>query len=127
MTSPPPRRPRRRLVAGDGQYNPSTTQKMRITLIEDGHTDIVVDACYDAMGELEARIEDLEDDSKRTKDALRSQLTESTVLNKITEVMNARTVKWTNWAIRSAAVGIGGSALTGLGLLVSYAWKEIAK
>lgn len=97
-------------------FDPSITQKVRAQLIEDGHSDLVVEQLAGAFGELEARLESLERDNRIAKIAETKRVTDTGVHRAISAHLNKDAVDWLKWGIRAALLGAGG-------LVARLVWK----
>lgn len=97
-------------------FDPTITQKVRTQLIEDGHSDLVVEQLSAAFGAVEGRLEVLERDVRLLQIAETRRVTDSGVHKAIVEHANKDAVNWLRWGIRAALIGAGG-------LVARLAWK----
>lgn len=100
-------------------WNPTITQKVRQALLEDGHSDLVVEQLAGHFREIETRIERLERDVKLLQDAERERLTESGVFRIVESRFNKGAVDWMKVAVRAGLIGA-------CGLVLKFAWKGLS-
>jgi hypothetical protein len=107
-------------------HDPTITQKVRTTLYEAGHGDIVNEIIIDGMRDVEQMARGgLTDHEKRLlilEDAERKRVTETGVWRIVKGKLDGQAVDWAQWAIKGVLAVIGTALVGGL---LKLAWKGL--
>lgn len=98
----------------------NVSQRIRVQLIEDGHTELAVESIIEPIRDLEEELGLLRRDVKLLQDANRERknYTDSGIWKVVKGKLDEQAVGWVKWALR------GVLAIMGAGLL-SLAWKGL--
>jgi hypothetical protein len=115
----------RRRITGElvPRFDPTITQKVRAALIEDGHSDLVVEGLTAGLSLMEQEIQRIGRDVLLLQASDRDRLTQTGVWTFIKAKLDAQVIDWGTWALRGAiGAGVAG-VLAVLGMLGHLAWK----
>jgi hypothetical protein len=99
-------------------FDPTITQKVRQALLEDGHSDLVVEQLSAHFRALESEIVTLKRDVRLLQIAETARVTDSGVHRIIDAAAGRAAVDWTKWGIRAVLLAAGG-------LVGKFLWKGI--
>lgn len=102
------------------RFDPTITQKVRASLIEDGHSDLVIETLTAGLCEMESEIQRIARDVLLLQASDRERLTQTGVWTFIKAKLDAQVIDWGTWALRGA-IAAGVAAV--LGVLAKLAWK----
>lgn len=102
------------------RFDPTITQKVRASLIEDGHSDLVIETLTAGLCEMESEIQRIARDVLLLQASDRERLTQTGAWTYIKAKFDAQVVDWGSWALRGTLAATAATILT---LLGHFAWK----
>lgn len=99
-------------------FDPTITQKVRTQLLEDGHSELVVESLAEHFKVIEQHLELLARDVRLLQIADQKRVTDTGVQRIIDAKIGAESLDWVKWGIRALVLGAGG-------FIARLAWKGL--
>jgi len=105
------------------RFDPTITQKVRASLIEDGHSDLVIESLTAGLSLMEQEIQRIARDVLLLQASDRERLTQTGVWTFIKAKIDAQVIDWGTWAMRGALGAAAAGVVAALAMLARFAWK----